>query len=269
MRLSRLIFRTALAAACLFAAGCAEEEIPYTEVKKIDEPLSEREITSFLSIVDSLPDKKLPALPTIVPPLPQWSTSSTRLVSKMVQEEQKSLKEYSSETRLIKPLGQSRAFKQGLRRERMTPEQFAGLVLAIGIALMREEVPAERDLEQLIARGNRSLGQLEKDMRVYSSLKEDVAYQVLEQATWIPLLEQLQRLNQVPAENRALIKRRRTELNAIFPEEFRRNPLAGYDKVLEDQGTPFEELRESGSDDRIVWQRDQAIIGKPPETAAQ
>lgn len=269
MRLSNIIFRTALATACLFAAGCAEEEIPYTEVKRIDEPISEREITSFLSIVEGLPDKKLPALPTIMPPLPQWSSSSTRLVSKMVQEEQKSLKEYSTEARLIKPLGDSRAFKQSLRRERMTPDQFAGLVLTLGIALLREEVPQECDLEQLIARGNRALGQLEKDMRVYSTLKEDVAYQVLEQAAWIPLLDQLQRLNQVPAENRALVKLRRKELNAIFPEEFRRNPLAGYDKVLEDQGTPFEELSESGTDDRIVWSREEAIVGKPLEDAGQ
>ena len=72
----------------------------------------------------------------------------------------------------------------------------------------------------------------------------------------------MQQLRQVPRENRELVRQHRDRLKAVFPEEFRINPLKRFAKVLEDQGTPFEELPESGSDDHLTWSRDQAIVGE-------
>jgi len=253
-----------LAAACLFAtaAGCGGDEILSKEVKRLDEPVTSAELSSFFAIIEDMPDKKLPPLPPLMPPPPQWSAARTRPVSELVHEDQKTAKDYASVPKLVKALAQSRTLKASLRRERMTPEQFAGLILTIGTALSRDEVPEDIDLDTVLTRGRRVIAELEKDASIYSSLKEDRAYYILEQAAWVPLYELGQRLRLVPTENRDLIRRHREQVVAVFPEEFRKNPLTGFAKLLEDQGTPFEELPESGSDDHIAWPREQAIVGK-------
>lgn len=258
---TRIIICSFVALAGLLAAGCADDEILYKEVKRINEPITPAEWASFLAIVDDLPEKKLPPLPSILPPAPQWSASRNRPVSELVHEEQKSVQEAAAIARLAKPLTQLRILNRSLRRERMTVEQFVGLILAIGKALGREELPEDQDLEVIATRGMKVIAELEKDSHLYSTLKEDAAYSILERAAWIPLLDQVQQLRQVPHENRDLVRKHRQRLAEVFPEEFRRNPLLGFSKVLEDQGTPFEELPETGSDDRLGWSRDQAIVG--------
>ena len=50
-------------------------------------------------------------------------------------------------------------------------------------------------------------------------------------------------------------------LEPIFPGEFTSNPLDAVVDLLEEQGLPFEELAESGSDDQIEWNADEAEFG--------
>jgi hypothetical protein len=58
-----------------------------------------------------------------------------------------------------------------------------------------------------------------------------------------------------------LVQSRWDELAAIFPAEFQIDPLKTIADHLEEQGIPFEELPETGSDASIQWNPDNAIIG--------
>ncbi len=246
---------------CLATIGCHEEAISYREVKRVDERVTAAELKSFFAVVDSLPEKALPPLPSIDSPAPQWSITRTLPVGELVREEQKAIIEHTSVEWLARHCNHVRALKRALRRERMTLEQFFGLVLTMGTALSVDEVDSQRDLDVILARGKRIVAGLVKDQRVFSALTEDGAYHVLEQASWIPLIDRVQRLKQVPPENLALARRHHDRLKAIFPKEFTTDPLAGFAKILENRGAPFVELPSSGSDERIEWSREQAIVG--------
>lgn len=247
------------AALILALSGCAEEEIQYTEFKRVEDRVTPREVVSFLAIIDSLPEKTLPEIPPIFLPTPDWRR--TYPIQELVQEEKKKLEEHASVEWVTQHMAQSRALKRALRRERMTMNQFVGLALALGMALSRDNVPDDVDLDILMARGKRVVSSLEKMRTVYSSLTEDEAAQITLQAGWITLVDRVYRLKLVPDENRDLAKKHREALKAVLPEDFTQNPLTGLAKLLEDDDIPFEEQPESGSDSHLAWSRDQAIVG--------
>lgn len=246
---------------CFAAAGCADEEFAAGDPRQIEDKISEKELESFLRVVEVLPEPKLAMFPAIFLAPPQWTTSRTLPVKDLVKEEETLLHERSTPTALIKHMPNSRFVQRILRHERMTDEQFVSLYVALGLAMSRAHIPAEFDFDATLARGNRALAALRKDGTIFSSLKEDVAYSVQESAAWISLMNRLQKLRQVPRENIELVAAHRQKLAALFPSEFARNPLGEFAKVLQDTGVPFDEPAGHDSDEFLPWSREQAVVG--------
>jgi hypothetical protein len=78
---------------------------------------SSAELASFLSIVRSLPKRKSPPIPSIVPAVTQWSRNRTLPVNELVREEKKSRVERESIDWLAAHCPQSRFVIRALRRE--------------------------------------------------------------------------------------------------------------------------------------------------------
>lgn len=246
---------------CLAVAGCADEDVAYGNPKQIEDRISADELDSFLRVVEILPDPKLAVFPQVFVAPPQWTTSRTLPVKDLVKEEEKLLQERSGSEALMKHMPHSRFVQRALRREKMSEEHFVALYVAIGMALSREQMPAEFDFEPTLARGSRVVIALKKDVSIFSSLKEDASYTVQEQAAWVSLLNRLQKLRQVPKANVELVGSRRQKLAELFPAEFLRNPLSEFAKVLQDTGVPFDEPLGKESDENIPWSRDHALFG--------
>lgn len=255
-----------------FAGGCSEPEFVQPEPKRADDLLTRAEIESFLAIVDCLPDQKLPPVPSVILPAPQWSRNRTLPVNELVKEEEKMLTDRQSIDWFIAHFGsQSRFLKRALRRERMTIEQFVGLYLALGITLSRDRLPAERDLDQILNRGKLAIIELKKDSRLFSSLPEEDAYFLHEQSGWLAVVDRATRLKPVHPENLLLVRQYRERLEAVMPAEFTRNPILEFATILDDRGVPFQEQPGQDSDDRIPWTRDRALVGNgdSPEDGAR
>ena len=86
-------------------------------------------------------------------------------------------------------------------------------------------------------------------------------YYVLKQAVCITKADRVNRLQLVPPENFALVCKYRDVLDSIFSVQVNSNPLDAVADLLEEQGLPFEERSDSGSDEHIVWNPNEAQIG--------
>lgn len=250
-----------LLAAPLFFAGCAGETIEYTEVKRIDEKVTEPELLTLLEIISRLPTKRVPELPPLFAPAPHWDEDRTLPVNELVEEEQRLMEDRHSVESLAARLYRDRTLQRLLRREHMTPEQFVGLVTAIGVALSCDTLRDDQDLDHILERGERALEDLQQNTSRFSSLRPDERHGILQQAIWITRLDRARRLKMVPPENLALAREHADVLVRVLPEEFSSNPLDAVVDYLEERGIPFEELSQTGSDAAIEWSREEARYG--------
>ncbi len=246
---------------CVFLTGCSEPEVVPSEPKRADDALTSQELESFLSIVESLPDRKLPPLPSVILAAPQWNRNRSLPIYELVKEEETSRVDRWSIDWLAAHCPQSRFLKRALRREKMTLEQFVGLYLALGTALYRDSVPADRELEPILDRGKKSIAELKKDHRIFSTLPEDQAYFLQEQSGWVAVVDRARRVRPVHAANLALVRQHRERLALAMPAEFLHNPFLEFTTILDERGVPFQEPLGEERDDHIVWSRDQALIG--------
>jgi truncated hemoglobin YjbI len=184
-----------------------------------------------------------------------------------VQEEKRALEENWSINRLVEHWQRNRALRRALRRAEMTPEQFVAFAQVLTAALARGELGDDLDLDKVAARGELIVQRLSKDERVFSSLSDEGAHHVLQQAAWLPLLDTALHLRMIPNESRRLVAKHAERLRRIFPEEALRHPFEGMAQLLDESSLPFEELPESGSDDQITWSADTAILGTDPPPA--
>lgn len=252
--------------ACLcsfFLAGCGEVVL-MSDPKKIREKVSETELDSFLSIVDSLPNKKLPPMPSTLVPRPHWTQERTLPIQDLVRQENDAFYERWSVKWMARQLPNSKPLQRALRREQMTAEQFTGLMLAIGAALTVDALDERVDLKQVLEDGKKHVKELESNETAFSSLKQFRAYQILEQAAWITVVNRAGILADVPPENLTLVRKHRERLDEIFPDDLKQDPLVEFTNVMQERGIPFEEMAESGSDDRLEWNIDKALIGTLP-----
>jgi hypothetical protein len=259
-------FRIALhltALLCLTAIfpGCHEPEVVNFEPKRADDVITEEELESFLAVANSLAEHKLPPLPEVMLPAPQWSRSRSLPVNELVKEDEKARFERNSIDWLVAHAPQSRFLKRALRREKMTIEQFIGLYLALGASLSRENVPPHIDLDWVLIRGKQAIAELKKDQRIFSSLTEDEAGFLQEASGWLPVVDRAARLRIVHPGNLALVRQHRERLAAAMPAEFLCDPLREFSAVLDDHGVPFQEPPGAESDDSIPWSRDDTIAG--------
>lgn len=261
-------FKTLLAGLLLLAtaAGCSDDPLESTEVKTIQDRIAPEELQAFLNVVETLPHRKLPRLPALFLPPPNWSASRSLPVNELIQEERKTLAEHASVDWLTRHLPKTKEFQRALRKERLTPQQFVGLAIALGLALSRTEIGSQDELEKIIARGVAAVALLEKDKRVFNTLSEDVAYHTLEQAGWISLMDRLLKLKQVPQDNQELVRTHGENLRKALPDEFLYSPLKGFGKLLENDTLPFSDPGGANPDDHIFWSRETALLG--PERSA-
>ena len=242
-------------------SGCGEATIDFTEVKRVDETLSDAEVQSFLRIIDSLQDKRLPEMPeTFVEP-PEWNTNRTLPVGELVDDELLNMSNRWSEDWVVKQLKLSRHLQRALNRERMTPKQFVGVATVIGTALSRSTLDTKHNFDQTIEKGEPIVAQLRRDNRPFSSLSPEGQYQLLRRAVWLTRVDRAKHLKLVPRENVELVNRHQERLREIFPESYVKNPLQDIADLLEEKGLPFIELDESGSDARIEWEPNAVITG--------
>lgn len=242
-------------------AGCVDESLQFTEVKRIHEKVTESELQTFLRIINSLTDKKLPDSVSIFAPPPDWDLSRTLPVSKLVNEEIKLIRERSSVEKLAEHLQKNRRLQRALRREKLTPEQFVGLSLAIGVAIGRSTLRRDQDLDRIIKAGEKSIKSLETTYKKsFNQYSDEDQHRILRQAVWITRKDRAQQLKEVPPENYIdLVQRHGDVLKDIFPPVFTSNPLDAVADLLEEQGIPFQELDEERTDDKIDWTQ----IGEP------
>lgn len=247
--------------AVVAVVGCSGNQLEYVEVKDIDERLTSEELESFLRIVEALPDQKLPALPPVFAPPPEWAPSRTLPVNELLAEEQKAIDERWDVPRLAERLERNRRLGRLLEQEQLTTEQFVGLTLTIGLALSHGTLREEQDLADVLNHGREAIERLNRNTRSFATHPPEGRYHVLSQAAWVARVDRAKHLQLVPPENVELIAPHRETLARMFPPEYTTNPLDAIADPLEEWGTPFEELPESGHDDELTWDRAEALIG--------
>ena len=246
---------------CAVVVGCAGDEPAFTVTKRIDEKVTDVELKAYVRVIRSLPDEKLPDLPLVFAPPPQWNQARTLPVGELVNEEQNLISERWSAEWLARYFEKNRRLARALRRERMSVEQFAGLTLAVGAALARNTLEDDRNLDKVLKKGYTAIKRLKSNTHPFSSLGREGKHHILRQAAWITRVDRIERLMQVPPENIALVRTHLDMLQPMFPAEFGSDPLAAVADRLEEQGMPFEEMIESGSDAEIEWDPHDVAVG--------
>lgn len=249
---ARLALPTAVwLVSCLALSGCAPELPDFTEVKLPHERITPVEWTSFVRIIDQLPERRVPSFPQVFLPPPHWESNRSLPVRELYQEELRRREECWDTARLAHLFNRHKALVRELRREKLTTEQFCGLLLTICAAVSRTTIPEDVDLTELSERARPILDELSRDHATYATLPPETQFAVQHKAMWICRKVIADKLRQVPPENLALVGTHRDWLQRVLPEEFLANPLRELRDLLEEQGLPFEELPESGFDEDL------------------
>ncbi len=251
-----------LAGLVLMLAGCGDAAVIVGEARKLDEVIAGPEWDAFMRVVNLLPDPKLQELPDHRPPLPLWQAERTLPVDELAAEETLTLKQAWEPAKLVREIARNRAVVKGLRQEQMSVEQFVGMALSLGAAMQRAQLPEDFAFDDLIRRGEQAVHDLQQDHRLFAGLSIEDRHRVLDEAVWLHRVDRARRLQTIPAENIALVKEHADWLKQTMPAAFTAHPFDKVADLLEEQGLPFVELPQSGSDAGIEWSPADAIVGK-------
>lgn len=245
----------------LCGAGCSNESLEYTELKQINEKVTEAELKRYLKVVELLPQQKLPTFPSVYAPAPAWSHIRSLPIEDLVNSEQTNLSLLWEVDRIRDQFGiRNRSLKKALRRRDMSKEQFVSYTLALGLAASRNQLREDQNLEDVIEKGNKTIHQLQLDKRPFSSLSLEERHRTLHEAMWISRVNRAEHLIQVPPENMNLVKAHWDKLQKVLPPEFLKNPLDELTDILEERGIPFT-FSEDDADELLHWTSTNAIIG--------
>jgi hypothetical protein len=250
-----------MAGCFLSCFGCSEESLEFTEVKRPSEKVTQEEYESFIRVIESLPEKRLSEFAPVLIPVPKWSKSRTLRINDLISEAQTEINDRWKVEWVSRQLKRKRSLQRILRQEKMTTEQFVGLILTIGIALNRNTIREDQDLNQIISSGDHVVRNLKTDKRLFHKLKQEGRHAVLRDAVWITRIDRAKRLLEVPPENMELVETHREALVKIFPDYFTNNPLDEFIDNLEEFGIPFENLYNSGFDEITQWDHLIPIMG--------
>ncbi|VAX39112.1 hypothetical protein MNBD_PLANCTO02-1974 [hydrothermal vent metagenome] len=258
------ILFSSIIALLFFSSGCEKKTLVFTETKRIGEKVSEKELSTFLRVIKSLPGKKLPRYPSVYAPPPHWNFARTLPVGELMYEERNLIAQRWKTKWQADNLPQSRALKRALKRQKMSKEQFVSLATAIGMALSRNQIREKQDLDAIRRVGTVAIAKLNANEKPFSEHSLDQQYEVLNNAVWLIRIDRVNHLLLVPPENIALVQKHLKTLEKVFPKEYTANPLDGIADILHEQGLPFEENKQAGNDADIGWNRATAIIGHDP-----
>lgn len=245
----------------LCLGGCWSKPLEYVEVKRIDEVVTESELEDFLEVIRLMPEGKMPELPTIYREPVRWSASRTLPVSELVNEELAQIERPWDTEYLAGEVENNRRLKRVLRRIEMSPEQFMGLLLAVGTAMNRSQLPEDYDFDEVVQRGDKVIRKLKRNETPFVEYSPDRQFSVSRESVWLYRVDRAKRLRDVPRKNVALVRRHWDELSEIFPPEFTIDPLGIIADQLEEKGIPFAELPATGNDAEIQWNPNEALIG--------
>jgi hypothetical protein len=257
-------FASLLALSVVLLSGCGEEPLDFVEVKRIDEVLTAAELDEFLEVVRLLPEGKLPEMQTIYRVPVVWNESRTLPVCDLVSEELAHIERPWDTKQLAHEMEGNRRFQRALKRVQMTPEQFMGLLLAVGAAMNKSQLSDTFDFDGFVDRGERVAAQLKRNRTPFVDYSPDRQFTLTREAVWLYRVDRAKRLREVPRENVEIVRNRWEELAQIFPGEFQVDPLGIIADRLDEQGIPFEELPETGNDAAIQWNPEEALIGNDP-----
>lgn len=256
------IVQTLVIAGCL-AGGCAQEAPKAVAPREIGDKVTRSDLETFFQVIDDLPDKKLPELPPLFKPAPSWDDQRTLPVNELVREESDELEKQWSHELLCRHLSRDRLLERALS-QRISMEQFVGLIKTIGTALARNAVRPGQDLANIIEEGKKRVEGLGQQTQRFNQLKPDERHTVLMTAMWIARLDCARRLRQVPPENRAMAKAHLQRLKTIFPKDFQANPFDAITDQIEELGMSFQELPQTGLDAEIEWTGRDVVRGADP-----
>lgn len=240
-------------------AGCADDPLRFTEVKGYDERVTQVELKKFFKIVKKLPKGKLPEFRKVFTPPEEWDAKRTLPIRELVQEERQRIAHQWDLSNIVQDLKHSRRLQRTLRRERMTMKQFVGLSLTIGLAISRQTLRENQDLEQIIAEGKEAMAKLDANSDQFSELPASRRYTILQEAVWVTRLDRAEHLEMVPLENVALVAKHQEQLSKIFPAYFRENPLDPIADELKELGIPFHVSENAEFSDLLDWDPGKAI----------
>lgn len=232
------------------------------EVRKFSDPLTEQDWATFEQIVKELPEPKLRKATDIVPQLPQWQEARTLPVNDLALEEQQSLAEYIDPAAMAERLKRLPGLLRLLKQRQVTPEQFAGLVVAIGAACRRSHLAEDYPFDDAIRHDERTLARISKDHRLFAGISPEDRYRVLDDAVALHRVHRAQQLKQVPADNVKLVQEHQDFLKQVLPEGLLQHPFEDVMNLLEERGLPFIESRALGSDDDLRWKPEDAVVGR-------
>jgi len=237
----------------LLIAGCAEEVPIFNEVKHPHELLKASEVNQYLKIVHHLPDQKMPRLPTLFAPLPEWDLDRELSVKGLTKEEMKANEKRWFTDTIIARLENHRDLKRLLKRENMSVEQFLGLAQTINTAAAAAHFESLDDLRGITRTGQHEINELMKNEEVFSNLPESQQYDLIRRAAWITRVNRAQKIMRVPQENAKLIREHYDTLKPYLLEEVLANPLADIVDSVKHFGLPFEETAAVGFDADLRW----------------
>lgn len=250
-------------AACVLVlaavGGCEEPEVGYTEVKRIDEVLTERDYADLVAILTKVDEQDRLRLPSPFVPPPSWPEDRTLPVQELLEEERVAAERAWQPEEAAAALPETRAWERALQSRGLTREQFASLVLTVAAALGRVGADPGLDLQALAVRGHKEIAPLAAEERTFESLAPEERHATLLQAAWLTTADRAGRLALAPQENVALVEEHQKQLRALLPEAFFRNPFEGLYPRSADYGIPFDEGALSDAD--LTWSPEQAIIG--------
>ena len=255
--------RAAIGLTLLAACGCAEPPGEFREVLRVDETLTESHLALLERIAGTMEDGRLPAMAPHFLPAPRWTADRPAGVAALAKEELARLREVRRLGWLTDSLGHETRLKHVVRREGLSLDQYAALVLSVGMASHRSRVDAARDLDRYVRVGRAEQRRLKDQTQSFASLDEKRRAEAVERATWITRVDRAERLLAVPPENAAFAEAHRLRLERILPKAFLKEPLAAISVPLLDRGVPFREQSETGFDADLFWSRsdERAVIG--------
>jgi hypothetical protein len=257
--LTRFCGVAACTVALALAAGCHEPEVGYTEVKRIDEVLTERDFADLVAVLAKVDEQDRRELPCPFLPPPAWPEDRTLPVHELLEEERVAAERAWEPEEEAAALPETAVWEKALQSRNLTRQQFASLVLTVAAALGRLGADPRFDLEMLAARGAREIAPLVAEERTFESLPPEERHATLLRAAWLTTAHRASRLALVPQENVTLVEERQKQLRELLPEPFFRDPFAGLYPRSADYGVPFDEGALSDAD--LSWSADQAIIG--------
>lgn len=269
--LRRLSVRLFLIFCCMpfVLVGCEEPLLEYTEVKRPDERISAAEFASFKKIVSELPDGKLPELPDVFLPPPDWQPNRTLSIAELTSLALTEGKDRWAIPFLSRSFKNSKRLTQLARREKLTVEQFLGLYLTIGIAHARTQTIPVAALKALEKQSLVELDTMRRDDRPMVSLSSEARDDVLTQGIWLARLQRAQLLLMVPDENLSLVLKHAEFLKTSLPGQFLSDPIEPVANRRDELGMPFDDSDPSRDDatldwSQLTWKSDRTTLPELP-----